>query len=315
MPALLQLVDVTFVGVAIADEKEWPGVNITLEREKADAFVALYGGIVFSSYTSLVHSDAIDAVYLPLPPALHFQWAALALQAGKHVLSEKPATTSFTDTDYLIKLAGERNLAFHENYMFAFHQQLDDIQAIVDSGVLGAVRLYRLSFGFPRREATDFRYNKALGGGALLDAGGYTIKYASMLLGSTTKLVAAHSQFISEFEVDIAGSATLSNASDTVVQIAFGMDNSYKCDLEVWGSIGTLTSGRVLTAPSGFIPEATLKIGNETVTRKLSPDDAFKKSIAHFSDCVCNVSLRTRHHEQILQQAHLVQQFMNQTNN
>ena len=314
MPSLLKLTDITFVGVAVADDKEWPGVNLIVEREKADAFVALYGGIVFTSYSSLINSDIVDAVYLPLPPALHFKWAELALKAGKHVLSEKPATTSFSDTDYLIKLANERELAFHENYMFAFHQQLVDIQSLIASGVIGIVRLYRLSFGFPRRTATDFRYNKALGGGALLDAGGYVIKYASMLLGESTKLVSASSQFTSEFEVDIAGSATLVNENHDVAQIAFGMDNSYKCDLEVWGSSGTLTSGRVLTAPADFVPEAILKIGTETEIRKLNEDDAFMKSIAHFVACISTINLRTSNHNQILQQAKLVQEFMNLTN-
>jgi len=310
MPALLKQENFLFVGVAIADESEWKGVNQSVEKEKANAFVVDYGGKVFDSYTSIINSDEVDAIYIPLPPALHFKWAELALKAGKHVLSEKPATTSLADTEYLIKLAAQKSLAFHENYMFAFHNQLSALDDIIASGEIGEVRLYRISFGFPRRAANDFRYNKTLGGGALLDAGGYTIKYASMLLGETTKLVCAHSQYIDTFEVDIAGSATLVNDAGITAQIAFGMDNSYKCDLEVWGSLGTLTSGRVLTAPAGFVPEVIIKKGNEEVVKQLPEDDAFMKSIALFGQCVADISLRHKNHTAILQQAELVEEFI-----
>ena len=120
--------------------------------------------------------------------------------------------------------------------MFAFHNQLKEIAQIIERGEIGDVRLYRISFGFPQRAVNDFRYNKELGGGALIDAGGYTIKYAAMLLGETAHITAAQMNYTDEFEVDIYGSATLVNQDGATAQIAFGMDNSYKCELEVWGS-------------------------------------------------------------------------------
>ena len=316
MPALDKLEGFSFVGVAIANLTEWEGSDAALiaaEKDKATSFISDYGGKIFDSYSSLIYSEEVDAIYMPLPPALHFHWAEKALKAGKHVLVEKPATISLEDTSSLVQLATEKKLALHENYMFVFHQQLTDLESIVQSGKIGAVRLYRLSFGFPRRNANDFRYNKALGGGALLDAGGYTIKYASMLLGKSTKLATAHSQFVDDFEVDISGSATLVNDEKVVAQIAFGMDNSYKCDLEVWGSKGTVKSGRVFTAPEGFIPEATVQVGTEITTSLLSEDDAFMKSIAHFKNCIVNAKIRKDNYTQIIQQATLVDEFIAQT--
>jgi hypothetical protein len=165
------------------------------------------------------------------------------------------------------------------------------------------------AFDFPRRASNDFRYNKALGGGALLDAGGYTIKYASMLLGESAKIVQAQSNIIDEFEVDIAGSAVMVNENGITAQIAFGMDNSYKCDLEVWGSKGSLFTGRVLTAPTGFVPELIIMTGNETKTHKLPADDAFKKSILHFKQCIEDDTARMNNYKTILKQAQLVNQF------
>jgi len=317
LPALSQLPEFMFAGVAVADKSEWEGASddvIESEKRKASEYKEQYGGIIFDSYSSIIHSPEIDALYLPLPPALHYLWAKQALQAGKHVLIEKPATTSLADTNDLIELAGINNLAVHENYMFAFHDQLNVIHDIVRNGEIGDVRLFRISFGFPRRATNDFRYNKTLGGGALLDCGGYTIKYANMLLGDTAEIVYAQSNYTDEFNVDISGSAALINKQNITAQIAFGMDSSYKCDLEIWGSKGCLTTGRVLTAPAGFIPEVSIKIGNETEIRKLPANDAFKKSIIHFQKCIEDETVRKNNYNEIIRQARLVNKFLEKAN-
>lgn len=317
LPALSQLAEFKFVGVAVADKSEWKGASddvIEREKRKADEFTEQYGGIIFDSYSSIIHASEIDAIYLPLPPALHYQWAKKALMAGKHLLVEKPATTSLAETNDLIELAKTNNLAVHENYMFTFHDQINAINEIVQNGEIGDVRLFRISFGFPRRAPNDFRYNKILGGGALFDCGGYTLKYANMLLGETAEIVYAQSNYTAEFNVDISGSAALINDQNITVQIAFGMDNCYKCDLEIWGSKGCLTTGRVLTAPAGFVPEVTIKIGNGTETRNLPADDAFKKSINHFQKCIVDENLRKRTYDQITQQARLIDNFLEKAN-
>lgn len=327
MPALQQAKEnFKFIGIAMASPEEWFG-NIEgisnavvteqqeTEYEKAKSFINTYNGEIYKSYSSLACSEDIDAIYIPLPPALHYKWAKLALENGKHVFIEKPATTCVTDTDDLIKIASEKKLAFHENYMFIFHSQLTEIQNIVNSGEIGDVRLYRLSFGFPRRSVNDFRYNKALGGGALLDAGGYTVKYATYLLGKTANLMTAQMNYIDDFEVDIFGSATMVNEKGVTAQLAFGMDNDYKCDIEVWGSKGSLTSARVFTAPEGFIPSYTLKKNQEYETQNLSSDNAFKKSINHFYQCIINESLRENNYRNILRQAELVSMFKELTLN
>lgn len=317
LPALSQIPDFKFVGVAVADKTEWQGANDAIifnEENKAKSFIEQYGGKLFRSYKSLINSNETDAIYLPLPPALHYNWGEQAILAEKHILLEKPATISLEHTSKIIELANSKNLAVHENYMFAFHNQLNSINDVIKSGEIGDVRLYRISFGFPRRASNDFRYNKALGGGALLDAGGYTIKYASMLLGESAKIVQAQSNYINEFDVDIGGSAVLVNDKGRTAQIAFGMDNSYKCDLEVWGSKGSLYSGRVLTAPAGLIPEVSIIIGNETEIIKLPCDDAFKKSIQHFRECIEDDTTRKENYKEIICQAQLVNTFIDKAN-
>lgn len=317
LPALRKAGNICFAGVAIADKTEFKGatdVVIEAERAKAQTMIDNYGGRLFESYHALIASNEVDAVYLPLPPGLHYQWAKQALEAGKHILVEKPATTSLTDTVDLIELARKKKLAVHENYMFVFHRQIQEVNDIVMSGEIGDVRLYRIDFGFPMRAANDFRYKKALGGGALLDCGGYTFKYASLLLGNTSKIEYARLNTVEGFEVDMYGSCALSNDKGQVAQVSFGMDNDYRCNLEVWGSKGTLRSGRILTAPEGFVPSYTISRNGEIIEGNFSADDAFLKSIQCFEDCVVSEEIREENYRILMKQAELVEEFKYKSN-
>ncbi len=312
LPALKEAGCFDYAGVAIARKEEFVGATdeiLAKERAKAQTFMDNYGGKIYEGYSTLIHSDEVDAIYLPLPPGIHYKWAKKALVAGKHILVEKPCTTALADTEELMKEADEKGLAAHENYMFAFHDQLEAIDDIVKSGEIGDVRLYRIAFGFPMRAQNDFRYNKALGGGALLDCGGYTMKYASILLGPTAQLKYAQSNNIEGFNVDMYGSAALVNDEGVTAQVAFGMDHNYKCEVEVWCSKGTLYTNRILTAPTGLVPEVIIRKGNEEEKRNLPADDAFKKSILHFCHCIEDASIRKANYLTLLRQAKLVEDF------
>ncbi len=321
LPALQKANDeIQFAGIAIASPEEWFG-NLSYiaplkiqeqqerERAKAQSFINNYGGKIYDSYQAICETLDLEAIYIPLPPALHYQWAKLALEHGKHVFVEKPSTTCLADTEELIRIASEKGLALHENYMFVFHDQLKALDNIVKNGEIGDVRLYRISFGFPMRAQNDFRYNKALGGGALLDAGGYCMKYASYLLGETAQLTTAQSNHIEGFEVDMYGSATMVNDECQVAQIAFGMDNDYKCEIEIWGSKGTITSNRILTAPAGFIPTYSIKKNQDYKTFELPTDDAFLKSIQRFVACVNTGIVRKENYQLLKKQESLLEQY------
>ena len=321
MPALKKAEgEIVFAGIGYASPEEWFGdiSNVSSEtikdqqereRAKAQSFIDAYGGKIYEGYQKLIESSDIDAVYLPLPPALHYKWAKMALENGKNVFVEKPSTTCLADTDSLIEIASKKDLALHENYMFIFHDQLKALDDVVKGGEIGDIRLYRISFGFPLRAKNDFRYNKALGGGALLDAGGYTMKYANYLLGDTAKVVTAQVNNIDGFEVEMFGSCTMVNDEGVTAQLAFGMDNDYKCEVEIWGSKGTITSNRILTAPEGFVPSYTIKKNQDYETRNLPADDAFMKSIERFKLCVEDKSVREDNYSILHKQEALVEAF------
>lgn len=322
LPALDQCDEFRYIGVAVANSEEWFGAEHSKVSEdtkkrvresellKAQKFKEEQGGDIFESYEEMLSSSEIDAVYLPLPPALHFKWAQKALENNKHVFVEKPSTTSAEDTHMLIEKAEKNNLAVHENYMFVFHDQLKEIEKVVARGEIGDIRVWRIDFGFPRRSKNDFRYSKKLGGGALLDCGGYTLKYANMLLGGKGKIEYAKLNYTDEFEVDLYGTAAMSNEKGQVVQISFGMDNFYKCDLEAWGSTGRIVSGRILTAPAGFVPKYTIFDKNGSTEKELPVDDTFLKSLQYFAKCIEDKNVRKDAFKNICIQAELVDEFL-----
>lgn len=319
MPALSKCDGLEFAGIAIYNKEErFSNEEISeesfkeklqTEYAKALKFTNQYGGKIYNSYEEIVKSSDIDAMYIPLPPALHYKWAKMALEARKHVLIEKPSTISKEETEYLVALAAKNGLALHENYMFVYHNQISAVDEIIKKGEIGDIRLIRISFGFPIRSANDFRYDKNLGGGALIDAGGYTLKYAERLLGETATLTTANMNYVDGFEVDMYGSATMVNQDGVTAQLSFGMDNNYKCDLEVWGSKGCLSTGRILTAPVGYTPSMIIRNGNEDRMIDLPEDDAFLKSINFFLKCIADEKTRICNYRSIARQAALVEQF------
>lgn len=324
MPALKQIKEFDFIGIATYSSIERFGhkdlneeeiIQLNNEKCKATKFIDEYGGKLFSSYEEIVSSEEIEALYIPLPPALHYRWAKQALENGKHVLVEKPSTINCKQTEELVNIARKNNVALHENYMFVFHKQIEQIKRMVEDKQIGDVRLSRVYFGFPRRASTDFRYNKELGGGALIDAGGYAIRLATMMLEGKSKIRYAQMNYIDEFDVDLYGSGALSDSKGNVIQIAYGMDNGYKCELEIWGSTGSVYSGRILTAPVGFIPTVTLTTAEGTRKIELSSDDTFKKSIEYFMKCILDQELREEEFHKMIAQAKLVDEYKEKANN
>lgn len=321
MPALAKVDGIEYAGVGVATRDEFGHGPVgsladgapAAEDELFSGDLALaremqgeWGGTVWHGYGALLADPSVDAVYLPLPPGLHASWGRAVLQAGKHLLMEKPFTCALTDTDELLALAREQQRAVHENYMFAFHDQIAFARDLVGDGCIGEPRLYRVDFGFPRRQAGDFRYVRALGGGALLDCGGYVLKLGAMLAGEGARVTAASMSPDTSSDVDLYGSATIEGAS-AVAQVSWGMDNDYRCSLDAWGSEGTLRTNRVLTAPAGFDPEFEIS-RNGAVERIAGPaDDSFAKSIAHFRDLVRDPALRPARAEEIISQARLVE--------
>jgi predicted dehydrogenase len=287
----------------IAERRFVPALNKVDEFEFV-GFASRENGD-YRQYYSMVEDPKIDALYIPLPPSLHFEWAKLALENNKHILVEKPFTTNLEQSRELIEIARSKNLAVHENYMFTFHKQLVYIQSLIEAGKIGDIRLYRIDFTFPFRDESDFRYSKELGGGALLDCGGYTLKLANILLGPTIKVVTSKLNNARGLDVDVYGNATLENDKGEVAQISFGMDNYYTCSLEVLGSTGRIYTNRIFSAPSDYEPEILIQNPNERII-KITSDDTFKNSIEYFRQCIRSDYEKRESYNAIIEQSKLL---------
>lgn len=275
-------------------------------EEKRRTFVKNFNIPTYDSYESLLESPQIEAIYIPLPPALHYQWAKKALEKGKHVFLEKPLTVSYKESAELVTMAAKVKLVLQENYMFQYHSQLEAIRTMLRDGEIGEVRLLRAHFGFPLRARADFRYNDTLGGGALLDAGGYVVKLATLLLGSTIQVRTAKMNRMADYDVDMFGNVTFENSAGLVLQGAFGMDCYYQCNLEAFGSKGKLSADRIFTSPPGLQPVVILETADGKKEIVLPADNHFGRSIEVFGQAMKNNVLRKEMAQALLLQARLI---------
>ena len=323
VPALRKCDTIEYAAVAVAYGKERDLVSSvggenrssgdTIPPEslkKAQKFVDAFGGTIIEGYMNMLTSDDIDAVYIALPPALHYRWAKAALQNGKHVLMEKPFTTKLRDSEDLIKTARAGSLAVTENFAFCYHPQISKIKEILDSGELGDIRIIRSNFAFPFRGDSDFRYNRELGGGALLDCGCYTLKLLEVLLGEDAKIADHKLMYKEGYGVDMYGAITATDSNGVIVQLSFGMDQQYSCDLEIWGSKGSLRSPRIYTPPADLPIELTLTSGMEKKTITVEADDQFAASARAFVQMVNDSTYRQEIYEELRRQSDRVERCM-----
>lgn len=262
-----------------------------------------FGVRVVQGYQQLIDIPELDAVYIPLPTGMHYDWIKKALNRGLHVWSEKSLAQSASEVKELNGLAESKGLALLENFQFRFHKQITELKRIVfEDKLLGDLRLFRSFFGFPPfSDTNNIRYQKELGGGALLDAGAYTLKAATTFLGTDLKLIGSSMQIDPRFGVDICGSAQLFNSQRNLdVQVSYGFDNYYQCGIEIWGTKGKLFTNRLYTARIGFVPYAEVQTerGHETI--QLSEDDHFKNIAMHFA-LLCEESQLDRRAEEYRQ--------------
>jgi D-xylose 1-dehydrogenase (NADP+, D-xylono-1,5-lactone-forming) len=153
------------------------------DGSRASAFAEEYGlPTAYGSYEQLLSDPDIDCLYVCLPNGLHAEWVRRAIDAGKHVLCEKPLTPTAPEAEALFATAAARGVVLAEAFMYRHHPKIQLLAELVASGDLGDLHTIRSWFSFWTDEpATDVRYNPALDGGALLDVGGYCVSLSNYL--------------------------------------------------------------------------------------------------------------------------------------
>jgi predicted dehydrogenase len=154
------------------------------DRARAEAFARRHHiPRVHDSYEALLADPEIDAVYNPLPNGLHAEWTLRALDAGKHVLCEKPLTANAAEAEQVAAAADRTGLVVMEAFHYRYHPLAHRMVEVVRSGEIGAVRHVEASLCFPLPRFSDIRYRYDLAGGALMDAGCYAVHMVRLLGG------------------------------------------------------------------------------------------------------------------------------------
>lgn len=277
---------------------------------KAESYAQKFDCEAIEGYEKMLQRSDIDVVYIPLPTGMHAEWAIKALEYGKHILIEKSLAAAYSDAERIIDLAKQKNLLVMENFMFEYHRQFSMIREIIKNNTLGNLRCVRSSFGFPPfPDSANIRYNASLGGGALLDAGAYTIKVAAILTEQTPDIIGATSYTDNAKGVDIFGGMLMKYPDGCVIETAYGFDHYYQCSLEVWGSHGRLTADRIFTAGPGISPKIHIETKEEKKTIEVEPDNHFLNLIDQFASQVQKNSFNNSY-ERILLQARLMRDVM-----
>ncbi|OKI61978.1 Gfo/Idh/MocA family protein [Streptomyces sp. MJM1172] len=249
---------------------------------KAERVAARFGGRAVRGYAGLLELEEVDAVYVPLPAALHERWVRAALDAGKHVLAEKPLTTNATRTGRLLDLARDRGLALMENVMFVHHPRHAAVRRLVAEGAIGELRSLSAAFTVPALPDTDIRHRPELGGGALGDVGLYPLRAALHFLGPGLEVVGAELTRGSGREVETSGAVLLRTREGRTAQVTFGIEHAYLSRYELWGSEGRITVDRAFTPPADHVPVIELHRAGGHEQIRLAPHDQVAATIAAF---------------------------------
>ncbi|MEV7618186.1 Gfo/Idh/MocA family oxidoreductase [Streptomyces sp. NPDC089799] len=275
LPAFRACPDTELVAVASRD------------AAKARTVAAEAGCLPVTGYGALLERDDIDAVYVPLPAALHAPWVEAALRAGRHVLAEKPLTTDPVATRTLTALAGSAGLALRENVLFVHHPQHAEVLRLVADGAIGEPRSLHAAFTVPRLPDDDIRHDPALGGGALFDTGVYPVRAALHLLGGPLETAGAVLRRGGPGRaVDIGGTALLHTRDGVGAQLSFGLDHAYRSRYEFRGSEGCITVDRAFTPPADHRPRILLERRAGTEEIVLPADDQVARAVSAFAEAV-----------------------------
>jgi D-xylose 1-dehydrogenase (NADP+, D-xylono-1,5-lactone-forming) len=248
------------------------------------------------SYAALLADSGVDAVYISLPNRLHHQWTLTALQAGKHVLCEKPYSRRPTDVEVAFAAARDAGLVVMEAFMYVHHPQLSHARQLIGDGAIGPLRAIHAVFSHPlgvNGQAGDIRLDPALDGGATMDVASYCISGCRYFVGEPTHVAAE--LVTGPSGVDIAAHATLRFAEDVVGQIEGSFAAPMRQRLELVGESGAL----ILQSPwshscfwesayedAAYSPMLLRRERLPTETFLPTRIDAYRLEIEHFADVI-----------------------------
>lgn len=237
----------------------------------------------YGDYAALLADDAIQAVYIPLPNSLHKEWVIRALEAGKHVLCEKPIGLTADEAREMQQVAKQHNRLLMEAFMYQYTDRVRVIKQVLESGELGELRHINVSFRFLLDRPGTIKMQPALGGGALYDVGCYPVNFIGMVTGRLPVSCKAVSE--TEQGVDTNLSALLQYDDGLIANIHCGFNAFGRNYAELIGTKGMLVVDKPFLDDAG-----TLYLHTNEGVRELpvSESDRYQAEIRHFSSAILN---------------------------
>ncbi len=231
-------------------------------QETADSFAAEHGGRGIAGYDALLNDPDVDAVYNSLPNGLHAEWSIKAMEAGKHVLCEKPMARNAAEAETMFDAAERTAQLLVEAFMYRTLPAVQTLIEMVRGGALGQVKLIRSNFSFAREVLDgDARYQAAQAGGALMDVGCYCVNLTRAVMGSEPTDTACFAH-LHEHGVDDYAAGVLRFGDKTLATFTCGMTVANDWTTYIAGDDGEIAINDPWLGDGTF----TLTKGGETQT-------------------------------------------------
>jgi len=266
-------------GARASDELDVVAVA-SRDRARAEAYAQEHGlDRAHASYEALLADADVDGVYISLPNSMHVDWSVRALEAGKHVLCEKPLSRRPHDVERAFDAAERAGRVLAEAFMYRHHPQTKRVAELVRGGAIGELRAIRAAFSFPLYDLKNVRMRPELDGGALMDVGCYCVS-GTRLLGGEPERVWGE-QRLGPTGVDTTFVATLRFPGDVVAVFHASMDLPSRQELEVLGTEGTL----LVQAPwrVDFGGDALITRGGEVEYIEVPEADSYRLELDDFA--------------------------------
>ncbi len=255
------------------------------ELSRAQRYAAEHGiERAYGSYDALLEDGALDAVYVPLPNALHVEWSERALTAGKHVLCEKPLARSRREAGRAFDVADGAGRILAEAFMYRHHPQTPCIKSLLEAGAIGPLRLIRASQRFRVDQDGDVRFFRELEGGALMDVGCYCVDFARFVAGEPTRVYGE--QRLNDDGVDLLFSGTMRFANDVLAQFDAGLDVPQRDHLELVGADGTMEVHDPWMSGEAEKPAILIQRDGETERIATEGPDAYQLQLEDFAAAI-----------------------------
>jgi xylose dehydrogenase (NAD/NADP) len=252
------------------------------DQARAEAYAREHGiERAFGSYEALLADPDIDAVYISLPNSLHVEWSIHALEAGKHVLCEKPLDRRPDEVERAFEAAARSGRILMEAFMYRHNPQTAKLRKLVGAGAIGELRVVRSAFSFSLGDPDNVRLAADLDGGALMDVGCYCVS-GSRLLGGEPERVYGE-QVTGESGVDVLFSGTMRFPHGVASHFDCGFVLPGRDELEVVGSEGSLFLDDPWHARRPVI-ELRRESGVEEIA--LEPADSYRLELENLSDAI-----------------------------